>query len=126
MPQVIVDFGNSVMDIPAPKAMLKFVVVLYRKPEMSREQFRAYLQDVHGPMADRIPGVCAYVQNHAVTDSTRSDPGWDAIVELWWESRNAMEEAWRSPEGQIATADLEAFADLSRTRWSIVDEQRRR
>jgi EthD domain-containing protein len=31
--------------------MLKFVVVLHRKPGTSREQFRRYLEDVHGPMA---------------------------------------------------------------------------
>jgi hypothetical protein len=30
------------------------------------------------------------------------------------------------PEGKAATADLEAFADLGRTTWSIVDERVRR
>lgn len=80
--------------------MLKFVVVLYRKQGMTRYAFRAYLQDVHGPIAERIPGIYRYIQNHVVADETRTDPGWDAIVELWWESTEVMEMAWQSPEGQ--------------------------
>ena len=31
-----------------------------------------------------------------------------------------------SPEGKRSTADLEAFADLGRSTWSIVDERVRR
>ncbi len=33
-----------------------------------------------------------------------------------------MEAAWASPEGKAATGDLEAFVNLSRTTWSIVEE----
>ena len=106
--------------------MCKFVVVLYRKNDWSRERFRRYLEDVHGPMAEKIPGVLRYIQNHVVEDSKRSDPGWDAVVELYWESRETMETAWRTPEGRTATADLETFADPVRTTWSVVDEQVRR
>jgi hypothetical protein len=37
-----------------------------------------------------------------------------------------MEAAWRTREGKTATRDLPAFADMTRTTWSIVDEQVRR
>jgi uncharacterized protein (TIGR02118 family) len=106
--------------------MLKFVVVLYRKPGTTREQFRRFLEDVHGPLAEAIPGLRRYVQNHVVDDASRAHPGWDAVVELSWDDRDAMERGWRSPEGKRATADLEAFADLGRSTWSIVDERVRR
>ena len=106
--------------------MLKFVVVLYRKAGTSRAEFRRYLRDVHGPMAEAIPGLRRYVQNHVADDPTRADPGWDAVIELWWDDRDTMEKAWASAEGRRSTADLEAFADLGRTTWSIVDEQVRR
>jgi hypothetical protein len=33
-----------------------------------------------------------------------------------------MEAAWASPQGAASDADLPAFADLSRTTWSVVDE----
>jgi len=106
--------------------MLKFVVVLYRKPGTSRAEFRRYLEDVHGPRAEAIPGLRRYVQNHVAEDPSRADPGWDGLVELYWDDRDAMERGWSSPEGKRATADLEAFADLGRTTWSIVDEHVRR
>ncbi len=102
--------------------MCKFIVVLCRRADWTREQFFSYLRDVHGVMAERLPGLVAYRQNHVVEDATRHHPGWDAVVELWWHSREAMESAWQSPEGQAATEDLGAFADLARTSWSIVDE----
>ena len=106
--------------------MIKFVVVLYRKPDLSAEEFRANLRQVHGPMAERIPGLRRYVQNHVATDPTRPHPGWDAIVELYWDDRPAMEAGWRSPEGEAATRHLEDLADLSRSTWSIVDQEIRR
>jgi len=106
--------------------MVKFVVVLYRKPGTSRGDFRRYLEDVHGPMAEAIPGLRRYIQNHVCEDASRADPGWDGLVELYWDDRDAMERGWSSPEGKRATADLEAFADLGRTIWSIVDEHVRR
>jgi uncharacterized protein (TIGR02118 family) len=76
--------------------MLKFVVVLHRKPGASREQFRRYLEDVHGPMAEAIPGLRRYVQNHVREDASRDDPGWDAVIELYWDDRDAMERGWQS------------------------------
>ncbi len=106
--------------------MCKMMVVLYRRGDFTRARFLAYLRDVHGPLAERLPGVVAYRQNHVVEDPTRRDPGWDAVVELWWESRDAMESAWRTDAGRAATDDLAHFADLERSTWSIVDEQVRR
>jgi len=104
----------------------KFMVVLYRRADFTPDQFQTYLREVHGPMAERLPGLRRYVQNHVVSDPFRRHPGWDAVVELYWENREAMERAWSSPEGEAATADLEAFADLSRTSWYIVDADVRR
>jgi uncharacterized protein (TIGR02118 family) len=106
--------------------MMKFMVVLNRKPGTTPAQFRRYLERVHGPMAEAIPGLRRYVQNHVVEDPRRANPGWDAVVELYWDDRDAMEQGWASAEGRRATADLEAFADPTRTTWSIVDEQVRR
>ena len=106
--------------------MCKMVVILYRRHDFTREACRAYLRDIHGPMAERLPDLVGYRQNHVIDDAARRDPGWDAVVELWWPTREAMERAWRTPEGRAATDDLAAFVDLQRTSWSIVDEQIRR
>ena len=104
--------------------MLKFVVVLYRRADLGLAEFRNYFRTVHGPMAEQIPGLRGYVQNVAIDDPHRAPPEWDAVVELCFDDRNAMEAAWASPQGEAATADLERFADLSRTSWSVVEERR--
>jgi uncharacterized protein (TIGR02118 family) len=106
--------------------MIKFMVVLYRQPDLGESEFRAYLRDVHGPMAEAIPNLLHYTQNFVAEDPARKHPGWDAIVELYWADRDTMEADWASPEGRAATADLAAFADLSRTTWSLVDFDLRR
>jgi uncharacterized protein (TIGR02118 family) len=102
--------------------MLKFMVVLYKKPGTSEEEFHRFLREVHGPMALKLPGLRRYVQNHVVQDSKRAHPGWSAIVELYFDDREAMEAAWATPEGEAATADVGEFADLRLSRWSIVTE----
>lgn len=103
--------------------MVKFVVVLYRKGGLSRESFFENLRKEHGRMARRLPGLKRYVQNHVILDAKRKHPGWDAVVELYWDDRESMEAAWESPQGQAATKHLETLADLSRTRWSVVSEE---
>lgn len=102
--------------------MLKFMVVLFRRPEFSPEQFRRHLEDVHGPLARKLPGLRKYVQNYPCADPKRRPPEWDAIVELYFDSRDAMENAWASPQGAVSDADLPQFADLTRTTWSTVEE----
>jgi uncharacterized protein (TIGR02118 family) len=106
--------------------MVKFMVVLYRRSDLSVADFRVNLRTIHGSMAERLPGLRRYVQNHIAEDPSRAHPGWDAIVELYWDDRASMEAAWRSPEGQAATRHLDEFVDLSRSTWSIVEEVVRR
>jgi uncharacterized protein (TIGR02118 family) len=102
--------------------MIKFIVVLYKKTDLSVEQFRQYFRDVHGPMAREIPGLRRYIQNYALSSPNRKPPGWHGVAELYFDNWQAMEEAWATPEGQRATNDLEAFVDLSQTTWSPVEE----
>lgn len=102
--------------------MLKFMVVIYRRPELTPAEFRQHLLDVHGPIAKSLPGLRKYAQNYVCADKKRMPPGWDAIVELYFDSWEAMEAAWASPQGASSDADLPLFADLTRTTWSVVEE----
>jgi len=102
--------------------MLKFMVVLYRRADLTPSQFRHHLQEVHAALARSLPGLKAYRQNHVAADPKRGHPGWDAIIELYFENRLAMEAAWASPQGAASDADLPLFADVSRTTWSVVEE----
>jgi uncharacterized protein (TIGR02118 family) len=106
--------------------MLKFVVVLYRRPDLSAERFHTILRDEHGPMAERLPGLRRYIQNHVAADPNRPHPGWDAVIELYWDDWPSMEAAWLTSEGQAATSHLAEFAELARSTWSVVVEEVRR
>ncbi len=106
--------------------MLKFVVVLYRRPDLSVEQFRRILRGEHAAMAELLPGLRKYVQNHVAPDPHRKHPGWDAVVELYWDDWPSMEAAWAAPEGRRSTEHLAEFVDLSRSTWSVVEEEVRR
>ena len=101
--------------------MLKFMVVLYRRPDFSPQQFRRYMEEIHGPLAMKLPGLKKYTQNYICNDPKRK-PGWDAIIELYFEDWESMEAAWASPEGAASTADLPLFIDMSRSTWSAMDE----
>ena len=102
--------------------MIKFMVVLYRRPDFTSDQFRRHLTNVHAPLAKALPGLREYRHNHVCDDPKRKHPGWDAIVELYFDNRQSMEAAWASPHGAASDADLPLFANLSRTSWSIVEE----
>jgi uncharacterized protein (TIGR02118 family) len=102
--------------------MLKFMVVVYRRPDLTPEEFRRHFEQVHGPLAKQLPGLKKYVQNYACADPERESPGWDAIVELYFDNWEAMEAAWASPQGAASDADLPVFADMTRTTWSVVEE----
>ncbi len=101
--------------------MLKFVVVCHRRPDWSRSEFRRYCREIHGPLAEAIPGVRGYVQNFVRPEEGR-DPAWDAVVEFWFDDRETMEAAWRSEAGRRATDDNAHCMDLARTAWAVVEE----
>lgn len=102
--------------------MLKFMVVLHKRSDLTQAEFRRHLEDVHGPLAQNLAGLRKYVQNYVSADPRRKAPGWDAIIELYFDDWAAMEAAWASSQGAASDADLPAFADLTRTTWSVVEE----
>ena len=91
--------------------MIKFVMCMTRHPEMSREQFKEYWKNSHGPFfmrnADAM-GATKYVQSHTLdsplNEGLRSSrgmlPEYDGVAEVWFESEEALVQAMSSPEGQ--------------------------
>jgi len=102
--------------------MLKFMVVLYRREDLTYEQFRHHLGKIHATLATQLPGLRKYIQNHRADDPKRKHPGWDVIIELYFDDWPSMEAAWVSPQGAASDADLPLFADMERTTWSVVEE----
>ncbi len=102
--------------------MIKFIVVMKRRQDLSSETFQSYFAEVHAPLASKLPGLRRYVRNFPKPDPSREPPAWDAVIEFYFADRETLEASWASLEGLEASADNENLADLSKTTWSIVEE----
>ncbi len=117
--------------------MIKFVMCLTRNPNMSREEFKDYWLNKHGPFfmsnADAM-GAKKYVQSHTLDsplnqglqESRGMLPEFDGVAEVWFESEEALIQGMSSPEGQkLGAALLEDecnFVDHSKSSAFIVEE----
>lgn len=117
--------------------MIKFVMCLTRNPDMSREEFKDYWMNKHGPFfmenADAM-GAKKYVQSHTldtpINEGLRTSrgmlPEYDGVAEVWFESEQALMEGMSTSEGQkLGAALLEDegnFIDHSKSSAFIVEE----
>lgn len=117
--------------------MIKFVMCLTRHPSMTREAFKDYWMNKHGPffMSNAAAmGAKRYVQSHTLDsplnqglrESRGMMPEYDGVAEVWFESEEALVEGMSSLEGQRLGAALledEAnFVDHSKSCAFIVEE----
>ena len=117
--------------------MIKFVMCITRRPKLTREEFKDYWMNKHGPFfmenADAM-GAKKYVQSHTLdtplNEGLRASrgmlPEYDGVAEVWFESEEALMEGMSSPEGQkLGAALLEDegnFIDHSKSSAFIVNE----
>ena len=107
--------------------MVKFMVFIVRHPSITPDAFERYFRDIHGPLAEALPGLVDYRQNLVRRDEQTS-PGFavcDAVAELWFEDRATLDQVWDTPEGLAAIADNPLFMDVSRSHWTVVEEYRK-
>ena len=117
--------------------MIKFVMCLTRHPDMTREEFRDYWMNKHGPffMSNAYAmGAKRYVQSHIIDSplneglrtSRGMQPEYDGVAEVWFESEQALTDGMSFPEGQeLAAALLEDegnFIDHTKSSAFIVEE----
>lgn len=118
--------------------MIKLVYCLRRLPRLSREEFRRYWWEVHGPLVRDHAAALAirrYVQVHTLDGpvneglqaSRGSSEPYDGVAELWWESTEELAAAARSPAGQRAVQalleDERRFIDLGRSALWVGEER---
>jgi uncharacterized protein (TIGR02118 family) len=117
--------------------MIKFVMIITRHPDMTREQFQDYWINSHGPFFMKNAGdmrAKKNVQSHTVDtplneglrNSRSMMPEYDGVAEVWFESEDDLIEGMSSPEGQkLSVALLEDesnFIDHSKSSAFIVRE----
>jgi len=101
--------------------MITRISLLYRKDGMSLEAFRTHWREVHAPLASRMPGLRAHVQQDVTAvlglvdgaDAPVAQP--DGIAELRFDDEASSRASLASAEGRAALADLGNFCGSLRT-----------
>ncbi|MGD9661810.1 MAG: EthD domain-containing protein [Porticoccaceae bacterium] len=98
--------------------MIKMVVDVWKRPDMTQEQFEKRWLVEHGALVKqhaKAMGFVKYIQSHKIPskeiEAFAAGRGWqqppDGLTEVWWESMEAMQAAFNTPEGQKASAILQ-------------------
>lgn len=116
--------------------VIKIMLAVNRRPGMSREEFFQYLTGMHGPLVLSVPEFLRhlrkYVQNlvldgtHAAAASTipANTAERDAVIELWFDSVEALKPAFSEPRyGAIIRPDEEKFANQENLLVHLVTEE---
>ena len=117
--------------------MIKFVMCITRHPSLTREEFKDYWLNKHGPFymenADAMRAkkyVQAHTMNTPLNEGLRNSrgmmPEYDGVAEVWFDSEEELMAGMSSPEGQkLGAALLEDegnFVDHSKSSAFIVEE----
>lgn len=102
--------------------MFKMTIVAWRRPDWSIEECRRWWLEEHAPIARRMPGLRGYIINLAQRDEAGAEPELMGTDDLFFDSEEAFEKAWNSPEWREARAHT-AAAGIKAIR-SFVNEVR--
>jgi uncharacterized protein (TIGR02118 family) len=123
-------FAEEKIIIDGPRSGVKLFALARRAPGLTLEQFHHYWSEVHGPNvrqnSDFMKYARRYVQHHVLPDTIRSEsghPGYDGIVELWFDSIPDAVAAYSSATYLAALrADERAFVADPPSPRLVVDE----
>lgn len=89
------------------------LTVLYNHPE-DPEKFDAHYDNVHAPLAARLPGLRSYTVSRPAAVGDQK-PAYHLIATLTFDDEAALGAAMASEAGQEGTADLANFAQAGVT-----------
>ena len=86
--------------------MLKQICFFRKRPDMTMDEFLDYYENQHSQLSKRqgrapsLPNAQRYVRRYLVPEKnpvtgTVIDPGFDCIMEIWWNSREDFENSQR-------------------------------
>jgi uncharacterized protein (TIGR02118 family) len=93
--------------------MFKFMVMMKRKPGITREEFRRYYEEVHAPAALKRFPIRKYVRNYVVVPPGAPEPGFDCITEFWYDSMEDARSTARIWKHQGGLGDETSFIDAA-------------
>ena len=121
---VIITEDHVTKDGELPREPVKSVALIARKPGLSVEDFQRHWLEVHGPIADGLPGLRRYVQSHTRRSAYEAGrvPAYDGAVLMWFDSTDVMRGAEATPQYARVLADAATFLDVDRVRCILTRE----
>jgi uncharacterized protein (TIGR02118 family) len=94
---------------PTKGAVLYQLTALYNHPE-DAAAFDKHYDEVHAPIANKIPGLQRYTVSRPGPDADGNPPAYHLVAVLDFEDEAAFGAGMGGPQGQAAVADLPNFA----------------
>ena len=85
------------------------VTVLYNYPK-NPDEFEKYYHDVHLPIARQMPHLSKLELTKFEVGPGDTQPAYHRMAEIFYSSKEVMEESMGTPESQAAIDDLQNFA----------------
>ena len=117
--------------------MFKQICFFKKRPDMTADEFMDYYENQHSQLSRRmgrspsIPNATRYVRRYLQAEKNPvtgevHDPGYDCIMEIWWNSREDFENSQKiigSPDRLPAVKDDEArlFASHANPVCSVIE-----
>jgi uncharacterized protein (TIGR02118 family) len=93
---------------------VKLIALLKAKPGTSRADFAKRWLEGHTPLTLKFKNLKGYRVNIAIEEyqEIQGELPYDGTAELWWDSLEALQADFASPEGKIAGEDADTFTVL--------------
>jgi uncharacterized protein (TIGR02118 family) len=109
--------------------MIKVVTLLFKRPDLSAEEFRHYYESHHRFLGEKYlsPHALKYMRRYPILAGDGAEtPGFDVMMEVWFDNYYSMEAAMADMSTEAAQRELaedeEQLFDRERTQSFIVDE----
>lgn len=107
--------------------MIKVLVLVHRREGLTHEGFaRGYEMEVGPAVANGVPGILRYAQNHHPKRMDGSASEWDGVGELWLPDLEAWERVKQfsmTPEGRRIVEIEAKYIDRKRMTILVADEK---
>lgn len=109
--------------------MIKVVTLLFKRPDLSTEEFRDYYESHHRFLGEKYlsPHALKYIRRYPILAGDGAETtGFDVMMEVWFDNYYSMEAAMADMSTEAAQRELaedeEQLFDRDRTQSFIVDE----
>ncbi|MGW2308811.1 EthD domain-containing protein [Actinomadura luteofluorescens] len=112
LPSVVHLPVDEISLIDGPRAPMKLVMFVRRRPDLTTAQFRAHWRDVHGAIAVRNPYMRRYVQWHVrERPAAAAHAAFDGVGMVWFDTMDDVRSAGTTPAAVEANEDGVRFAE---------------